>query len=196
MKKKTFAFPFLLLLGIASCVTINIYFPAAAAEKAADKIIQDIQKSSTPADEPQARWIPLRIRFTLLDLLGMTSAHAATATADINIDSPEIRAIKASMQKRFPKLRHYLVKGWVGYANTGFVAVINKNKIPLRERASVERLVSTENQDRKALYKAIARANGHPDWEDDIQATFAKRWIANAEPGWWIQESNGRWRQK
>ncbi len=33
-----------LLLGgvMAGCVTINIYFPAAAAEKAADKIIDDI----------------------------------------------------------------------------------------------------------------------------------------------------------
>jgi hypothetical protein len=33
----------LLLGGVtAGCVTINIYFPAAAAEKAADKIIDDI----------------------------------------------------------------------------------------------------------------------------------------------------------
>lgn len=27
---------------LASCVTINIYFPAAAAEKAADKIIEEV----------------------------------------------------------------------------------------------------------------------------------------------------------
>lgn len=34
----------------AGCVTINIYFPAAAAEKAADKIIEEVwqlQKSET-----------------------------------------------------------------------------------------------------------------------------------------------------
>lgn len=48
------------LLGIASlsaCVTINIYFPAAAAEKAADKIIDEVwqlkdggtPKPATPA---------------------------------------------------------------------------------------------------------------------------------------------------
>jgi len=29
-------------LGLAACVTINIYFPAAAAEKAADKIIDEV----------------------------------------------------------------------------------------------------------------------------------------------------------
>lgn len=29
-------------LALAGCVTINIYFPAAAAEKAADKIIDEV----------------------------------------------------------------------------------------------------------------------------------------------------------
>jgi hypothetical protein len=32
----------LALLGLSACVTINIYFPAAAAEKAADKIIEEV----------------------------------------------------------------------------------------------------------------------------------------------------------
>ncbi len=30
------------LLLVSACVTINIYFPAAAAQKAADKIIDDV----------------------------------------------------------------------------------------------------------------------------------------------------------
>jgi len=33
---------FLLASMLAACVTINIYFPAAAAEKAADQIIDDV----------------------------------------------------------------------------------------------------------------------------------------------------------
>jgi len=46
-------------LILPACVTINIYFPAAAAEKAADKIIdevwqvkQDQQNPPKPADTP------------------------------------------------------------------------------------------------------------------------------------------------
>jgi hypothetical protein len=36
--------------GLSACVTINIYFPAAAAEKAADKILDDIwQLQDIPA---------------------------------------------------------------------------------------------------------------------------------------------------
>lgn len=31
-----------IIAGLSACVTINIYFPAAAAEKAADKIIDDV----------------------------------------------------------------------------------------------------------------------------------------------------------
>jgi hypothetical protein len=34
--------PVLAALGLSACVTINIYFPAAAAEKAADKIIDEV----------------------------------------------------------------------------------------------------------------------------------------------------------
>lgn len=42
MKSTTLAAALLLGSVTAGCVTINIYFPAAAAEKAADKIIDEI----------------------------------------------------------------------------------------------------------------------------------------------------------
>jgi hypothetical protein len=34
--------------SVAGCVTINIYFPAAAAEKAADKIIDEVWQLQKP----------------------------------------------------------------------------------------------------------------------------------------------------
>lgn len=51
MNKVWLAIP-LAALALSACVTINIYFPAAAAEKAADKIIDEIwqlQQSDKPA---------------------------------------------------------------------------------------------------------------------------------------------------
>lgn len=36
----------------AACVTINIYFPAAAVEKAADKIIEDVWQLKNGAGAP------------------------------------------------------------------------------------------------------------------------------------------------
>lgn len=42
-----------LMTALAGCVTINIYFPAAAAEKAADRIIEEVWQlqgsTTTPA---------------------------------------------------------------------------------------------------------------------------------------------------
>lgn len=42
-----------LMLATAACVTINIYFPAAAAEKAADRIIDEVWqlREAQPAAE-------------------------------------------------------------------------------------------------------------------------------------------------
>lgn len=48
----------ILLAGLSSCVTINIYFPAAAAEKAADKIIDEVWQledgKNMPAETPES----------------------------------------------------------------------------------------------------------------------------------------------
>jgi hypothetical protein len=40
-------------LLLAGCVTINIYFPAAAAERAADRIIDEIWQIKPDAEKPQ-----------------------------------------------------------------------------------------------------------------------------------------------
>lgn len=48
-------------LFIAGCVTINIYFPAAAAEKAADKIIDEVwqlQKDAKPGNPANPNNVP------------------------------------------------------------------------------------------------------------------------------------------
>ena len=43
-------------LTLSACVTINVYFPAAEAEKAADRIIEDVWgKDGKPAPAPQSR---------------------------------------------------------------------------------------------------------------------------------------------
>jgi hypothetical protein len=48
-----------LLAVLSACVTINIYFPAAAAEKAADKIIEEVWQlkdgETKPAETPEAK---------------------------------------------------------------------------------------------------------------------------------------------
>ena len=57
MRKNLIVVP-LAALALSACVTINIYFPAAAAEKAADKIIDEVwqtQQDKPAANQPAAK---------------------------------------------------------------------------------------------------------------------------------------------
>ena len=45
----------LLTLFIGACVTINVYFPAAAAEKAADRIINEVKSGAAVAPPAEAK---------------------------------------------------------------------------------------------------------------------------------------------
>lgn len=56
--------------------------------------------------------------------------------------------------------------------------------------------MAEENRDRSAVYREIAIANGHPEWEEQIQETFAKEWAQKARKGWYYQDASGAWRQK
>jgi hypothetical protein len=53
MKNSYFYAGLLTLALLSGCVTINIYFPAAAAEKAADKIIEEVWQLKKPEDGAQ-----------------------------------------------------------------------------------------------------------------------------------------------
>lgn len=190
-------------LAVAACVTINVYFPAAAAEQAADKIINDVlsnepASSGTRDDETASRADPLSnlLMAAAGSVLNFVVPPAHAQQPDIDISSPGVRRIQASMKARNAQLEVFYESGAVGFTADAMVAVRDLNSVPLRERNTVRQLVADENRDRDALYREIAVANGHPEWEDEIRQVFARRWIARAEPGWYYQQADGSWRQK
>jgi uncharacterized protein len=197
MKKTTL----LSALMLTACVTINIYFPAAAAEKVADEIIKDIQNNAPqkpqPKLEPKSERSDLQTSFYKLvdQAVNLVISPAQAAEADLSIDSPEIRQLTTSMEKRFSSLQGFYAAGAIGIKADGFLAVRDAASVPLKDRNQVNKLVAGENADRQALYQAIANANGHPEWVTQIKSTFATRWIGNAKSGWWYQ-SAGVWMQK
>jgi len=206
----------LLLLGLlAACVTVNVYFPAAAAEQAADRIIDTVtsqpggnksndNNSTTPPapakTPPTSAVAPnqpvlLVAAGALLNLL--IPAAEAQASPNLDVSDPQIRAVTASMQQRFGDLKKYFDSGVVGLTADGQVAVRDQNAIALAERATVARLVAEDNRDRATLYAELAKANKHPEWEPDIRRTFARRWVERgAQPGWYYQDTGGKWVQK
>ena len=209
----------LLSLAVAACVTINVYFPAAAAEKAADQIIDTVTsrgvalpveppgpQAQPPPDAPRGAVPPTsalpsarpgvlaRLAYGTLTLL-VPAAQAQSANVDVS--SPEIRALTSSMQQRFGELSRFFDSGAVGLTSDGMIAVRDQNAVGLADRALVARLVAEDNRERASLYAEIARANGHAEWEGDIRRTFARRWIERgAKPGWYYQDSGGAWQKK
>lgn len=121
---------------------------------------------------------------------------AAFAAADLEIDTPAIAALKNNMQQRHGQLAAYYASGAIGLTRDGLIAMRDANLVPLPARQAAQGLIAAENQDRQALYREIARANGHPEWEGEIRSTFAQRWVERAQRGWWYQGAGGSWAQK
>ena len=182
-------------LVLAACVNINIYFPAAEAQQAAeefvDKVIGDDPAQAAPAKPPQAWNLP---RFNPLSLL---ISDAAAQDVDITIRTPAIQAIQARMADRFKgSLQAHFDSGALGFGRDGLVVVRDAAKVALKDRVTVNQGVAEDNRDRKAVYREIAVANGHPEWEGQIRDTFARQWVASAHAGWWYQDESGNWKQK
>lgn len=131
------------------------------------------------------------ILFGFLVIFSIFTAPFAQAAADIEINSPAISSIKSSMQARHNQLAPFYGNGAIGLTKDGWIAVKDASVLPLKDRGGLNSLVSAENSDRNALYKEIAVANGHPEWEAEIRSTFAQRWIQKAQSGWWVQEGSG-----
>ncbi len=199
MKKVKTALILSVFFALAACVTINVYFPAAAAERAAGQFVDDVlgkpnEEGSlfNPHDTPVT--IMLMAANGLLDFI-VPSAQAQQA--EIEINTPQINAIKARMAERQrTALNPLFDAGAIGFTSDGFVSIRDRSAVSLSERRNLESAVADENRDRRAVYREIAVANGHPEWEEEIQETFAREWVRNARPGWYYQEASGTWRQK
>jgi uncharacterized protein len=188
------------LIAVA-CVTINVYFPAAAADKAADQFINDVTGGSKGTTPPQSyiQEQPDYLLAAVGDLMYalVPAAHAQDAEAALNVSSPAVSRIKSSMAARFPELEKFFASGAVGLTKDGLIEVRDINSVALPDRATVKRLVAEDNADRAQLYTEIARASNHPEWEADIKKSFSRRWVATgAKPGWYYQDDSGAWKQK
>lgn len=211
MLKKLVAYPATGLF-LAACVTINIYFPAAAAEEAARTIVRDVLgKEAVPEagkPEDQAPKPPEGDKGAQRPAQSSTAVAAVgwvlnalvppvhAAQADININTPVVAQLRRAMESRQGLLSGFYRSGAIGFDNNGLVAVRDLAAVPLPQRGRLRQLVGDENTDRNALYREIARANGHPEWESDIRNTFARVWVQEAGSGYWYQDAAGNWRQK
>lgn len=201
--KRWMGMPLMAALALTACVTINVYFPAAEAKEAAKQFVEKVigdeaQPGTQPEQAPEGDdgGMATRLRFDPLMLIGIAPAYAQGAP-DITIKTPAIQAIQARMASRFDaSLRAGFDSGALGFSNDGLVVVRDASKLQLKDRVTVNQAVADDNRDRKAVYREVAVANGHPEWEGQIRKVFAQQWIASARGGWWYQDASGGWKQK
>ncbi len=187
-------------LVLTACVTINVYFPAAEAKEAAKEFVENVidhaDKVEIKTEGENGGGMAWRLpRIDPLALVGIAPAYAQGAP-DITIKTPAIQAIQSRMESRFNStLRRGFDSGALGFTSDGLVTVRDASKLELKDRVAMNAAVADDNRDRKAVYREVAVANGHPEWEAQIRGVFAKQWIESARSGWWYQ-SGGAWKQK
>jgi uncharacterized protein YdbL (DUF1318 family) len=183
-------------LVLSACVTINVYFPAAEVEEAAREFVDKVIGEEPRATMPPPQSSTPRPTTLLAAALGFVIGDAQAQSADINIRTPAIQAIQQRMAQRFQtQLEPGFESGALGFGRDGLIVLRDASKASLKDRAALQQAVADDNRDRNAVYREIAIANGHPEWEAQIRETFARQWIERARSGWWYQGASG-WQQK
>jgi uncharacterized protein YdbL (DUF1318 family) len=188
------------IMTLTACVTINVYFPASQAERAAERIVDEIlgEPVNKPAESTDkgAFIITREPGYLVASVSRLLISDAQAAAPDFSVNTPEIRRLQAGMTQRHGKLEAFYNSGAIGFDASGLVSWRDQNAVSIKERGALNGLLKAENSDRNSLYRAIADANGHPEWEKDVRSVFAKKWIEKAKSGWWYQQANGSWKQK
>lgn len=192
-KLRHFALGFMIML--AACVTVNIYFPAAAIQKAADEIVDDVRgidEKKQPDEKKNDK--KTSVIESIRSLAGPAEAHAQI---NIELSTPAIRSLKQAMKDNYPQLKPYYDKGAIGENNMGLLEMRDTSALSLKEKADINRYMGQENNNRSALYNEIMKANRlGTDSLPKIQKIFANSWRDKSQPGWWVQNDQGGWEKK
>jgi uncharacterized protein YdbL (DUF1318 family) len=154
-----------------------------------ESITRPLNKSnnSFSSASSSSHWLTLWLDFFI-------SPAYAEVLFDISNDA--IFELQNRMAERHKKLQRFYDIGAIGLTNDGLIAWHDFTNVPLESLRKVRRWIEQENLDRLNLYYQMAVASGHPKWEASIRATFAKRWVKRAKPGWWYQDENRQWQRK
>ena len=107
--------------------------------------------------------------------------------------SPMIESVEVVRRGKVRRAKLYYLRDRRGKS----ARIVENTGTRARKLNDAERqAVADENRDRQAVYREIAVANGHPEWEAQIRATFAKEWIQKARAGWYYQDASGAWKKK
>ena len=197
-------------LFMAGCavITVNIYFPTEAVQKAAEDILNEIEADETTnpldliegeieseiEDNEQQSYMLKEIKNFVL---GNQIVYAEGENIDIHVTTPAIRKVISSMRTRNRKIRGFKQKGIIGETSLGKLEIRDFKSVGGSEIRIIKQLLKAENSDRDSLYKELAIANNIS--ESDIQRirdVFGKTHKRRLKTGDWYKGEDGKWKKK
>lgn len=158
MSKILRAFSILLVVLAVGCVVIpdtfdaNINVTIRHIQEQADGIWEEVEKDTSSSAENDVSYFRRAVQF----FSPIQIAYAAEGDGT----SPRLEQIIAKIKQRYNDVQAVKRTGAVGETNRGLLELAQPDKISDSEQKNkVQRIIAAENQDRKAMYKEIARIN-------------------------------------
>mgnify|MGYP002835222557 CR=1 FL=1 len=178
---------------LASCITVNVNFPEAAVQKAADDYVKELYKAKQEAEEGEKT--SRLINIPGIKLVSLSLVPMAHAESEFSIKSAKAKEIQSRQASRISKIDRFKKKGLIGEAQNGLLEVKNDSGKKL-EMKRVNQLVAEENADRESLYNEVMSSNGiDPSQSARLRKSFHQSFV-DASPAGTPVESNGQWKAK
>jgi len=177
-------------------ITVNVYFPSEAVEKAAEKIIDEIE-GEDESQGIQGEGSPQSFFWWNVPGYAFGNSTVYAEEIDLNITTPAIRKLIDSMKTRNLQIMKYKDKGVLGESYDAMLTIRAMDGLGGEEIRTIKRLLRAENADRGKLYEELAKANDIPLAKvGKIKTIFAKTRKSKAKPGHWFQDEKKNWSQK
>ena len=121
---------------------------------------------------------------------------AAKAPINLDIGTPPVVVVKHALAQRTSRLIRFYEAGEIGLGADGLIYLRDGAKLSLAKRQIAEKLIDTDNEERKALIQALADSNGRRDAEPEVWKLMQARWHQQWKSGWWLRDADGKWSRK
>jgi uncharacterized protein YdbL (DUF1318 family) len=145
------------------------------------------EKETLPVAEKQAEPTEKKSSWLMRAWDGLAPMQVAYA-AELKESSPKIKQLADQMRSRYPQVQALKAKGFVGETNRGYLDLVGGSDMKGEDKNAAQRLVASENADRKALYQEVVGLNKDQNVTlAVVERVFAQKWLKQARSGEKVQ---------
>lgn len=198
-------------------MTLNVYLPEAAVQRAADDYVRDIYKAkertklNEPSKEGETTEQPKKSSFRMpsLEDLSRDFALVPSAYGQETAAPPKPCAmvttgrkageLKKEMASMLGDLDPLEADGTLGESKEGLLTIKTPSQIKPIRKAQIEKMVDKLNALRKEFYEEVVEETSKGSCKvslDTVQKSFAHSFQELSPKGAWVEDEKGEWVQK